>query len=47
MKKATARSNELEVRSDTSDHPLPLMPPPAVKANKGPLPNDSKMLGYL
>lgn len=47
MKNASAPTQERLSRSDTTNRPLPVLPPPTVKQPKTHVPNDSAALGYL
>lgn len=47
MKSATADTSKQPSRSDTTDLPLPVLPPPTTSYPKGPFPSDSANEGYL
>ncbi|MCP1758611.1 hypothetical protein ACVII1_000189 [Bradyrhizobium elkanii] len=47
MKSATADTPKRRLRTDTTDLPLPVLPPPTIEGEKAPFPNDSANQGYL
>ncbi|MGC0389764.1 hypothetical protein ABIF91_002126 [Bradyrhizobium sp. USDA 241] len=47
MKSATADTPKRPSRPDTTDLPLPVLPPPTIEGEKAPFPNDSANQGYL